>query len=153
METYPQNLKQKLFDLMRYYCGAEYALAEFKEVSSLRVSSNGQFVLTNAPKLIDLIGEVLRRVGYQIQPFTQNKDGEFTLYSNQPKDMGGILRDGAGQIAFKHLQDELTMVVGEQARFASDRLLPDSWPYLYNDKKSLCTDQSIVALVKEHPMP
>ncbi|TBL47977.1 hypothetical protein EYY98_20085 [Obesumbacterium proteus] len=148
MESYSDELKQKLFDLMRFYSGAEYALAELRNNSSFNASRNGALVRTNAPKVIDLIGKVLHMIGYEIRAFSRTPDGSPKFYSNKPKDMGGILIDGAGSIAFVHSDENLTMVVGEQARFASDRFLPDSWDYLLKEIHTLCRDSEVNALRK-----
>ena len=148
MKSYSDELKQKLFDLMRFYSGAEYALAELRSDPSYNASRNGAFVRTNAPKVIDLIGEVLRQIGYEIRAFSRTPDGSPKLYINEPKEMGGILRDGAGSIAFVHSDKKLSMAVGEQARFVSDRFLPDSWDYLLEEIRILCSDAEVNALRK-----
>ncbi|MBJ9143663.1 hypothetical protein I5476_06290 [Citrobacter braakii] len=148
MESYSDELKQKLFDLMLFYSGAEYVLAELRNNPSFNASRNGAFVRTNAPKVIDLIGEVLHQIGYEIRAFSRTSDGSTKLYINEPKDMGGILRDGAGSIAFIHSDENLSMAVGEQARFASDRFLPDSWDYLLEEIRTLCSDTEVNSLRK-----
>lgn len=148
MKSYSDELKQKLFDLMRFYSGAEYALAELRNNPSYNASRNGALVRTNAPKVIDLIGEILHQIGYEIRAFSHTPDGSPKLYINGPKDMGDILRDGSGAIAFVHSDENLSMAVGEQARFVSDRFLPESWNYLLEEIHILCSDDEVNALRK-----
>lgn len=149
MENISDELKQKLFDLMRFYSGAEYAIAELKDNPSFNASQNGVFVREKAPKVIDLIGKILNEIGYQIRAFSHSPDGSPKFCMNEPKDMGSILRDDAGSIAFVHENKELTMVVGEQARFVSDRFLPISWEDFLGEIQGLCQDEEIGSLRKQ----
>lgn len=150
MDNYSDELKQKIFDLTRFYSGAEYALAELKDNPSFNASRNGAFVRSNAPKVIDLIGTMLNKVGYEIRAYSPSADGSPKFYANEPKEMGGILRDGVGSIAFIHENQELTMIVNEQARFVSDRFLPESWDYLFEEIQALCADAEIGRLRNQH---
>lgn len=130
---------QRMKFLASVFSGAEYALAEIKELNFH--GPNAEAIAKNASKTIELLSEFFKKENYHIYMIAyNNKTQEFNIYSSQPVFELGITYFNPlnpGTILFSYnddLRSDNTFEMhSDPSRLAANRFDPYAFPMLLND--------------------